>query len=51
MLQWVAQNPAGPAPWLTAATADEAQDAGLADDIGYDGVATLFSRFETGWRG
>lgn len=48
MLPWVAQNPRGPAPSLTAMTPDEARDAGLADDVGYDVVAALFTEFERG---
>lgn len=44
-LPWVAQNPGGPAPWVSAATREEARDSGVAQDIGYGPISALFAEF------
>ena len=42
---WVAQNPGTPGPWVSAATAEEARESGLAQDIGSERVSLLFDQF------
>lgn len=44
-LPWVAQDPGGPAPWVSAATRDKARDSVVAQGIGYARVSALFREF------
>jgi hypothetical protein len=45
-LHWVAQNPGGPAPWVSGATEDIAFRAGLSEDIGADRIIELYEIME-----
>ncbi|WP_345800706.1 hypothetical protein AAIB33_14690 [Microbacterium sp. AZCO] len=41
---WIAQKPGAPGPWVSAASPEEARAAGIAEDIGFDEVSTVFGR-------
>ncbi|MEZ3162011.1 hypothetical protein AB1K54_15960 [Microbacterium sp. BWT-B31] len=46
LFPWVGQKPGSPGPWIAAVSADEAQAAARAEDLGIVGVTSVFHTFE-----